>query len=194
MVVENGSKYTPDRHPSWFKVPFLQSQLACCCEWAFFLDSDAYMRMDHHRLSIPTWIQSIKQPRYSVLPASQACVGGVKPQPGATSATLDHHSTALAPFSPSAQFLRQWYSEQQGDYHLFSHVWEQHRLNQVARWPQWRGRVLMVPFRELTGPQGAMVRHLWGGVASEERDRVVYEALEEALGSLQSGQHIRALP
>ncbi|CAI5506504.1 unnamed protein product, partial [Closterium sp. Naga37s-1] len=64
MVVENGSKYTPDRHPSWFKVPFLQSQLACCCEWAFFLDSDAYMRMDHHRLSIPTWIQSINQPSY----------------------------------------------------------------------------------------------------------------------------------
>ncbi|CAI7764429.1 unnamed protein product, partial [Closterium sp. NIES-53] len=64
LVAENGSKYTQDRHPSWFKVPFLQSQLACCCEWAFFLDSDAYMRMDHHRLSIPTWIQSIKQPNY----------------------------------------------------------------------------------------------------------------------------------
>ncbi|CAI5457793.1 unnamed protein product [Closterium sp. Yama58-4] len=83
------------------------------------------------------------------------------------------------------EFLRQWYSEQRGDYHLFNHVWEQHRLNQVARWPHWRGRVLMVPFRELTGPDGAMVRHLWGGVASEERDRVVYAALEEALGRLQ---------
>ncbi|CAI5475964.1 unnamed protein product [Closterium sp. Yama58-4] len=86
-----------------------------------------------------------------------------------------------------------WYSEQQGDYHLFNHVWEQHRLNEVARWPPWRRRVLMVPFRELTGPQGAMVRHLWGGVASEEQDRVVHEALEEALGSLQTGQHIRVL-
>ncbi|CAI7805645.1 unnamed protein product [Closterium sp. NIES-54] len=81
-----------------------------------------------------------------------------------------------------------WYSEYSGDYHLFGHVWEQDRLNKVARWPQWRGRVIVVPHQELTGPQGAMVRHLWGGITSEERDSVVYAALEEALGSLPQGQ------
>ncbi|CAI7774855.1 unnamed protein product [Closterium sp. NIES-53] len=86
------------------------------------------------------------------------------------------------------KFLQQWYSEYSGDYHLFGHVWEQDRLNKVARWPQWRGRVIVVPHQELTGPQGAMVRHLWGGIASEERDRMVYAALEEALGSLPQGQ------
>ncbi|CAI7927460.1 unnamed protein product [Closterium sp. NIES-54] len=88
----------------------------------------------------------------------------------------------------SSKFLQQWYSEYSGDYHLFGHVWEQDRLNKVARWPQWRGRVIVVPHQELTGPQGAMVRHLWGGIASEERDRMVYAALEEALGSLPQGQ------
>ncbi|CAI5531733.1 unnamed protein product [Closterium sp. Naga37s-1] len=272
MVVENGSTYTPDRHPSWFKVPLLQSQLACCCEWAFFLDSDAYMRMHHHTLSIPAWIHTINQPNYfnwllrdnltdslegqvwlpqdpalllqppsalhpeggpvALIPRNgdsrdgyygdvgmvfrrdsdyinagvmlwrrspatfkvggwsglvvqraegrvergQPRVGGVKPQPGVGGVKPQAGVGGVKPQAGG--------TEQQGEYHLFSHVWEQHRLNQVARWPQWRRRVLMVPFRELTGPQGAMVRHLWGGVASEERDRVVYEALEEALGSL----------
>ncbi|CAI5956527.1 unnamed protein product [Closterium sp. NIES-65] len=96
----------------------------------------------------------------------------------------------LFSLSPSLllQFLQQWYGEYSGDYHLYGHVWEQDRLNKVVRWPQWRGRVIVVPHQELTGPQGAMVRHMWGGIASEERDRVVYAALEEALGSLQQGQ------
>ncbi|CAI5457800.1 unnamed protein product [Closterium sp. Yama58-4] len=79
----------------------------------------------------------------------------------------------------SFEFFQRWYNVPKDDYHLFNHVWEQERMNQVARWPHWRRRVLIVPHQELTGPPGAMVRHMW--------DRVVYEALEEALGNLQSG-------
>ncbi|CAI5531728.1 unnamed protein product [Closterium sp. Naga37s-1] len=225
MVVENGSKYTPDRHPSWFKVPLLQSQLACCCEWAFFLDSDAYMRMDHHRLSIPTWIQTIKQPNYFDWLLRDNLTDTLEGQVWLPQdpALLLQPATALQPEGPvvliprngdsregffgdaealfrkdtdyvnagvmlwrrspaTFKFLRQWYGEYSGDYHLYGHVWEQDRLNKVARWPHWRGRVILVPHQELTGPQGAMVRHVWGGVASEERDRVLYAALEEALG------------
>ncbi|CAI7758647.1 unnamed protein product [Closterium sp. NIES-54] len=54
----------PGRHPSWFKVRFLQRQLACCCEWAFFLDSDAYFRMDNHRLSVQSWVDRLTLPHY----------------------------------------------------------------------------------------------------------------------------------
>ncbi|CAI5536043.1 unnamed protein product, partial [Closterium sp. Naga37s-1] len=49
----------PGRHPSWFKVRFLQRQLSCCCEWAFSLDSDAYFRMDNHRLSVQSWVDRL---------------------------------------------------------------------------------------------------------------------------------------
>ncbi|CAI5457797.1 unnamed protein product [Closterium sp. Yama58-4] len=227
LVVENGSRFTPDRHPSWFKVPLLQEQLACCCEWAFFLDSDAYMSMHHHTLSIPAWIQAIKQPSYfSWLlrdNLTDTLAGQVwLPQ---DPALLLQPPTALQPEGPVAliprngdsregffgdadalfrkdtdylnagvmlwrrsphtfKFFQQWYSVPRGDYHLYGHVWEQARLNQVAQWPQWRARVVVVPYRELTGPQGAMLRHVWGNVTQDERARVVYEALEEALGRL----------
>ncbi|GJP67625.1 hypothetical protein CLOP_g24422 [Closterium sp. NIES-67] len=53
-----------DRHPSWFKVRFLQRQLACCCAWAVFMDSDAYFRMANHRLSVHSWVHRLTLPHY----------------------------------------------------------------------------------------------------------------------------------
>ncbi|CAI7836386.1 unnamed protein product [Closterium sp. NIES-54] len=48
--------------PASPQVRFLQRQLACCCEWAFFLDSDAYFRMDNHRLSVQSWVDRLTLP------------------------------------------------------------------------------------------------------------------------------------
>ncbi|GJP43910.1 hypothetical protein CLOM_g3312, partial [Closterium sp. NIES-68] len=59
-----------DRHPSWFKVRFLQRQLACCCAWAVFMDSDAYFRMANHRLSVHSWVHRLTLPVSCYVPAS----------------------------------------------------------------------------------------------------------------------------
>ena len=40
-----------------------------------------------------------------------------------------------------------------------------------------------MPYRELTGPQGVLLRHFWGTMAHEERNRQVAEALVEAFYS-----------
>ncbi|CAI5507663.1 unnamed protein product [Closterium sp. Naga37s-1] len=85
----------------------------------------------------------------------------------------------------SLEFYQQWYNVREDEYELYHHVWEQANLNNVAREPQWRGKVIVVPHAELTGPQGAFVRHVWAGLPEGEHGRVVVEALEEALGFLQ---------
>ncbi|CAI5971055.1 unnamed protein product [Closterium sp. NIES-65] len=91
----------PGRHPSWFKVRFLQRQLSCCCEWAFFLDSDAYFRMDNHRLSIQSWVDRLTLPHYfdwiardyNISLANQTCF----PRPPSS---IFSHSPPVCPPSP----------------------------------------------------------------------------------------------
>ncbi|GJP38266.1 hypothetical protein CLOM_g13118 [Closterium sp. NIES-68] len=225
LVAESGSKYTQDRHPSWFKVPFLEEQLSCCCQWAFFLDSDAYMRMKHHRLSVHDWVQVIREPNYFSWLFEANLTDSLDGQVWVPQdpALLLQPATALQPEGPVAliprngdsrggyvgganmlfkaerdyinagvmlwrrspdsfKFFKEWYNVTEDEYHRYNHVWEQSNLNRVAREERWRGKVVVVPYRELTGPEGEMVRHVWGSLPKEAHERVVYEALEEALG------------
>ncbi|CAI7926178.1 unnamed protein product, partial [Closterium sp. NIES-54] len=229
FVVENGSRYTQDRHPSWFKIPFLQEQLSCCCEWAFFVDSDAYMRMNHHRLSVEAWIQNIKQPNYFNWLLDAQVTDSLEGQVWVPQdpALLLQPATALQLEGPVAliprngdawggydggadllftekhdylnagvllcrrsldtfEFLKQWYIIAEADeIHRYKHVWEQANLNAVVRQEQWKGKVIVVPYAELTGPTGAMIRHVWSGLPEGTHHQVSMEALDEIMGALQ---------
>lgn len=58
---QNMSEY---RAASWYKVQFLKQQLKCCCQWAFFIDSDSYFRMEDHTLSIEDWLKKLTTKDY----------------------------------------------------------------------------------------------------------------------------------
>ncbi|GJP54430.1 hypothetical protein CLOM_g13515 [Closterium sp. NIES-68] len=221
LVVENGSKYIPDRHPAWFKVPFIAEQLSCCCKWAFFLDSDAYMRMKHHQLSIEAWIQAIKQPNYFNWLTDANLTKSLKGQVWVPQdpALLLQPAIVLQPNGPIAliprngdssggyygradtlfeegcdfvntgvmlwrlspmsfKFFRQWYDLGADMFHRYYPPWEQPYLNWVAQEEAWKKKLIVVPYRELTGPSGMMVRHVWGDMHYKSRDKMVFDALE----------------
>ncbi|CAI5991000.1 unnamed protein product [Closterium sp. NIES-64] len=185
MVVENGSKYTPDRHPSWFKNYFSWLLMANLTET---LKGQVWIPQDPALLLQPPTALQPEGP-VALIPRNGDSRGGFEGDAG----TLFREETGyinagvmLWRRSPdSFKFFREWYNVTRDNYHVHNHVWEQANLNEVARQAQWRERVIVVPYRELTGPHGAMVRHLWGGVAEETRHKVVVDALEEALGGLQ---------
>ncbi|CAI5463180.1 unnamed protein product [Closterium sp. Yama58-4] len=81
------------------------------------------------------------------------------------------------------EFLRQWYIIQKAEeIHRYKHIWEQASLNALARQKQWKGKVIIVPYSELTGPNGAMIRHVWGNLRKGTHHRVSMEALQEIMG------------
>ncbi|CAI5469797.1 unnamed protein product [Closterium sp. Yama58-4] len=81
------------------------------------------------------------------------------------------------------KFLRHWYSLGADMYHRYYPPWEQPYLNWVARDSKWRNKLIVVPYRELTGPRGMMVRHVWGDMHWKNRDQMVLDTLEMLTGS-----------
>ena len=45
-----------ERHMSWMKLPFIREKLECCCQWALWMDSDSYLVMQGHELSLEAWL------------------------------------------------------------------------------------------------------------------------------------------
>lgn len=64
------------------------------------------------------------------------------------------------------QALDVWYMEPEESPQLWEHPWEQLRLSRLAA--HYRTNVAVVPFLELTGPDGRMVRHFWKGMTNRE--------------------------
>ena len=77
------------------------------------------------------------------------------------------------------QFLEEWFSASDNYEYLNKPSFEQRRLNQLAPW--YKQRLAVVPYREMTGPEGTMITHLWSMVAEEERKEVALTALMELL-------------
>ncbi|CAI5947149.1 unnamed protein product [Closterium sp. NIES-65] len=55
LFFESYEGVNASRRFRWHKVTLLRHALQCCCRWALYVDSDAYMRMDMHRLSVEDW-------------------------------------------------------------------------------------------------------------------------------------------
>ncbi|CAI5527917.1 unnamed protein product [Closterium sp. Naga37s-1] len=76
------------------------------------------------------------------------------------------------------QFLDTWYNEEPSNRHLQEATWEQNRLNRIA--PLFAKHLVVVPYLELTGPEGRQVRHVWSMVG-RHRDEALRAALLGAL-------------
>ncbi|CAI5510936.1 unnamed protein product [Closterium sp. Naga37s-1] len=74
------------------------------------------------------------------------------------------------PFSFTTwQFLQEWYDA------ILPEFGDQRPMNLVAQ--RWREQVVVLPYLEMTGPQGAMIRHVWHTLGKEVRDRELQKAL-----------------
>ncbi|GJP29578.1 hypothetical protein CLOM_g17555 [Closterium sp. NIES-68] len=209
FVAMDPSRYQQDRHPSWFKVLFIQEQLTCCCQWAFCIDSDAYFRFSTHQLSVESWLSQLqidgyfdwipkdygaslvnqthfpRDPATLLLPddGDKDAVFALFPRNVDDRYSQYPHARAEALFNPDLEFinagvslwrrsaaaieaLRVWYREQEESEFLWQHPWEQRRLARLATF--YRKNMVIVPFLELTGPDGRMVRHFWKGMDNRE--------------------------
>ncbi|CAI5500142.1 unnamed protein product [Closterium sp. Naga37s-1] len=218
--------------PLAFQLLFIRDQLHCCCAWAFYLDSDAYFRMDNHRLPIEAWLAALPftgafnwiRDRYgmdltnqtwmpqfpiALLDPPPAGVAACSQSPAAPCAeepseeliglfarnSGEENGAPAALFNASLesinagvmllrrspltfQFLDTWYNEEPSNRHLQEATWEQNRLNRIA--PLFAKHLVVVPYLELTGPEGRQVRHVWSMVG-RHRDEALRAALLGAL-------------
>ncbi|GJP34069.1 hypothetical protein CLOM_g18539 [Closterium sp. NIES-68] len=232
-VNQDTREYNKTRHPSWLKLLFLRDQLRCCCAWALYLDSDAYLRMDNHRLAIEAWLAALPftgafnwiRDRYgmeltnqtwmpqfpiALLDPSVADVAACSQSASQPGPCTEEPSELIGLFArnsgeengaPAAlfnaslesinagvmllrrsrltfQFLDSWYNEDPSNRHLKEATWEQNRLNRIA--PLFAKHLVVVPYLELTGPEGRQVRHMWSMVG-RHRDDTLRAALLGAL-------------
>ena len=85
----------------------------------------------------------------------------------------------LPPTPLPLQFLDCWWQQSRSNRtQLFNHPWEQLRLNVFSA--TIKDRIAIVPYRELTGPDGRMIRHIWSDTGDEREERMRGE-LREAL-------------
>ncbi|CAI5944378.1 unnamed protein product [Closterium sp. NIES-64] len=231
-VNQDTREYNETRHPSWLKLLFIRDQLRCCCAWAFYLDSDAYFRMDNHRLPIEAWLAGLPftgafnwiRDRYGMELTNQTWmpqfpIGLLDPPPADVAACSqspaapcaeepseeliglfarnsgEENGASAALFNASLEsinagvmllrrspltfkFLDTWYNEEPSNRHLQEATWEQNRLNRIA--PLFAKHLVVVPYLELTGPEGRQVRHVWSMVG-RHRDEALRVALLGAL-------------
>ena len=75
------------------------------------------------------------------------------------------------------QYLDCWWKQSRTKEYL-NHPWEQPELNILSA--TIKDRIAIVPYRELTGPDGRMIRHIWSDTGGE-REELMRGELREVL-------------
>ncbi|CAI5518935.1 unnamed protein product [Closterium sp. Naga37s-1] len=224
LFFESYEGVNASRRFRWHKVTLLRHALQCCCRWALYVDSDAYMRMDMHRLSVEDWAARASKRGYfdyllgksdsrlqaqvvhaerilEVLtphdgegeqgeddekeeelqewqekPAPEKSMGYNGEPENLYDPEHDWANSGVMLFghSPdSFKFLDQWYEA------MLPNYGDQRPMNLVAL--KWKKKIVVLPYLELTGPEGNMIRHFWHPVGADTRN---YELQKALLGVL----------
>ena len=94
-----------DRHVAWKKVQHLRDQLECCCQWALWMDSDSFLVMQQHALSVEGWVSLISEgsARMTTLLGNMHPAKGLREgaDPVAAVSTNEPHELGPEPFCTS---------------------------------------------------------------------------------------------
>ena len=197
FVFQTAAGAATDRAQSWAKVQLLRDQLACCCQWALYMDSDSFLVMLDQRLALEAWLAEDDGPQMTAL------LGNMYPVPGPAPLREGTDPIAMTgsntPYESRGQYfcagnllftrtrrslevLDFWYNttgrSREYDKFLTGFPWEQVSLNHnVSRkWPH--------AFLRMAGTDdraSRYIRHLWHPFGVEEQTSNSAQYLRDVL-------------
>ena len=164
-----------DRNVVWLKLKFLRKMLECCCSWALFMDSDSFLVMHRHSLSIEAWLMQHETPGITTLlgnmhqNAGTALKQGVNPVAVVSrnfpaSSSIQYFCAGNLLFTRarlSFEILDYWYDTAQLD-PISKHTFpmEQGTLNTYVM-PNYSEAFWVASFEDFNSKDGNIIRHLW---------------------------------
>ncbi len=199
FTYQGAGKYAPNgfRHMSWMKLQMLRDELECCCQWALFMDSDSFLVMADHEVSIEAWLTKDEIPVVTTL------LGNMYPMPGLDSrlrkgaepvAVISDNVpwTATSYFCAgnmlftrtqlSFEILDYWFNKtiRLDPSSLKRHPWEQKMLNKFVMHKYSRA-FWVVPSSEMNSFDGSSIRHLWSPYGEATRTKLSVQHLKQVL-------------
>ena len=184
-----------DRHPSWMKLQMIREKLECCCQWALYMDSDSFLVMRNHALSIEGWMGQQETEALTLLLGNMYPYSEADLRPGFDPVAVISENTPYLAASyfcagnllftrtkRSYEILDYWFNVtvQMDSSAAHDHPWEQLNLNKYV-FPRFSSSFWVAPGEVWNSKHGEFIRHLWHPYGDEFRTNETVKHLEEVL-------------
>ena len=197
-AVQGANTSQANRHVSWMKLHFLRVMLECCCQWALFVDSDSFLVMKDHKLSVDSWLAGDNDARVTTLLGNMHRVQGTAGRPGMRRGAPPVAVLSDNPYQSSSYFcagnllftrtlmsidiLNYWFNTtvRLDAASRWQHPWEQQTLNTHVM-HRYHPAFWVVPSNQLNSFNGDHIRHLWSTYGEQTRTDMSVQYLKKIL-------------
>ena len=197
----------PDRHAAWLKLQTIADKLQCCCQWVFWIDSDSFMVMQDHKLSIEAWLGKQTDHRsITTLLGNMYSIPGPGIREGSDPVALiadnapyqaiDFFCTGNMLFTRTQRtfdILDYWFNKSVSvlDNYMYTHPWEQANFNRLVM-PTYREAFWVASSGDFNSKDGDIIRHLWHPYGDEYRTEQSLTHLKHVMDHSTSMAHMHS--